>query len=273
MIDALRAYLSPFPHEQKTNALREYLQWMILQILDEGGHRSSLVFTGGTCLRVVYGIGRFSEDLDFSRVPNVRQTRTSLNKDLLMRLNRRGLSVEVSSPDGKERAVASTWIQFQNLLSPLGLSAQKNQKLSVKLEIDQSPPQGGTVEEFFRPEPLPFLVNHFDLPSLFATKAHALLFRGFDKGRDYYDLLFFLGRKVRPHWTLFQNAVKQTHPHHSFLNPRDLWEALKNKILKMDEHRILQDVRPFLLKPQEERFLKKDVLLLAIQQAMDEILP
>lgn len=267
MIDAIRAYLSALPVPQRLNGLREYLQWMVLQLLDESGHRASLIFTGGTCLRVVHGIARFSEDLDFSVAPKKDWDLAKVRWDLLSHLERRGIEVEISRPSAEGRVVGSFWIQFPNLLFPLGLCTQRTQKLSLKFEVDQNPPNGGHVEEFFRQDPLPFLVNHYDLPSLFATKAHALLFRGFDKGRDYYDLLFFLGRKVKPNLKLFQNAVRQTHPKLLFETPEDLWSAIRKKIETMDPSLILRDVRPFLLNPEEERFLTKPLLLKALAQA------
>lgn len=269
MIDAIRASLSPLPPPQRLNGLREYLQWMVLQVLDESGHRADLIFTGGTCLRVVYGIARFSEDLDFSLAENNHWDMGKVRADLMTHLKRRGISVETSNVRADGRAIGSFWIQFPNLLFPLGLSTQRTQKLSLKFEVDQNPPKGGTVAEFFRPAPLPFLVNHYDLPSLFATKTHALLFRGFDKGRDYYDLLFFLGRKVKPNLKLFQNAVRQTHPQLSFKTPGSLWSAIRKKIEAMDQPLILRDLRPFLLNPEEERFLTKPLLLKALALAED----
>ncbi len=266
MIDAIRDYLSSLPAPQRFNELREYLQWMVLQVLDERGHRTDLIFTGGTCLRVVYGIARFSEDLDFSLAKNNHWDMGKVRVDLVTHLRRRGITVETSDVTDKGRAIGSFWIRFPNLLFPLGLSPQRTQKLSLKFEVDQNPPEGGIVEEFFRQDPLPFLVNHYDLPSLFATKVHALLFRGFDKGRDYYDLLFFLGRKVKPNLKLFQNAVRQTHPHLLFRTPGSLWSAIREKIESMDQPLILRDLRPFLLRPEEERFLTKPLMLKALTQ-------
>lgn len=267
MIDAIRATLSSLPAPQRLNGLREYLQWMVLQALDESGHRAPLIFTGGTCLRVVHGIARFSDDLDFSLAQKKRWNLGKVREDLLTHLKRRGIEVEASNVNAEGRAVGSFWIQFPKLLFPLGLSSQRTQKLSLKFEVDQNPPKGGHVEEYFRQAPLPFLVNHYDLPSLFATKAHALLFRGFDKGRDYYDFLFFLGRKIKPNLKLFQNAVRQTHSNLSFETPESLWSAIRIKIEAMDQSLILRDVRPFLLNPDEERFLTKPLLLKALAQA------
>lgn len=267
MIDAIRAYLSSLPLPQRFNALREYLQWIVLQVLDESGHRAHLIFTGGTCLRVVHGIGRFSEDLDFSLAHKNQWDIRKVSVDLLTHLERRGLVVETTKNSAEGRAEGALWIQFPKLLHPLGLTTQRTQKLSLKFEVDQNPPRGGNVEEFFRQDPVPFLVNHYDLPSLFATKAHALLFRGFDKGRDYYDLMFFLGKKIKPNLKLFQNAVRQTHPDLDFKTLESCWSALKAKIEAMDEAKILQDVRPFLLNPEEERFLTKPLLLKGLAQA------
>jgi predicted nucleotidyltransferase component of viral defense system len=45
--------------------LREYLQYLILKAIYTSKYGKDLVFLGGTCLRIIYGSARFSEDLDF----------------------------------------------------------------------------------------------------------------------------------------------------------------------------------------------------------------
>ena len=65
-------------------------------------------------------------------------------------------------------------------------------------------------------------INHFDLPSLFAGKLHAVLCRKYTKGRDFYDLLWYLGKKIEPNYLLLNNALEQTQ-HETFqLNKAEL---------------------------------------------------
>lgn len=265
MVEVLRAHIAKETPHQRLNVLREYLQWLILQALDDSGYRKNLSFTGGTCLRVVFGINRFSEDLDFSLVQEKGFDIRALNEALLLRLGRLGLKAD-SSPVKDANTVASFFLRFSDLLQTLGLSALKSEKLAIKFEVDMRPPKGAKVEEYLFQDPILFLINHFDLPSLFATKLHALLFRGYDKGRDYYDLFYFLRKKVTPSLPLFQAAVKQTHPDLAFPTQKLLVETIREKLLSMDEKKILKDVGPFLLDPEEGRFLRRDMLIKSLEQ-------
>lgn len=266
MIEVLRSYISGQDPQHRMNALREYLQWLTLQALDDSGYRKHLAFTGGTCLRVVFGINRFSEDLDFSLVQRNGFDIRVLNDDVLRRLVLLGLKAE-SGPIKDANTVQSFFLRFGELLQPLGLSAMKSEKLAIKFEVDTRPPKGGRIEEYLFQDPILFLINHFDLPSLFATKLHALLFRGYDKGRDYYDLFYFLRKKTVPSLALFQAAVKQTNPELSFPTQESIISAIREKLEGMDEKKILRDVGPFLLEPGEERFLKRDMLMGSLRQA------
>lgn len=269
MIEVLRSHISTKPAEQKLNVLREYLQWLILQALDDSGYRQKLSFTGGTCLRVVYGINRFSEDLDFSLVQKQGFNLRDLHEALLRRLTLMGIKPE-SSPFKDHNTVVSFFLRFGGLLHPLGLSALKNEKLAIKFEVDTHPPSGANVIEYLFQDPIVFMINHFDLPSLFTTKLHALLFRGYDKGRDYYDLFYFLRKKTMPTLTLFQAAVKQTNPGLKFPTMDSIFECVREKLNGMDEKNILRDVSPFLLDSGEQRFLKRTVLLKSLEQAFQK---
>lgn len=266
MIDLLRNYLTNIEFHQRLNALREYLQWIILQAIDDVGYRKNMAFVGGTCLRIVYGTSRFSEDLDFSLLKPSDYNTYELNTAILKRLERLNLTVESTSVKDQKN-VASFFIRFNNLLEPLGLTPNKNQKLSIKLEVDKRPPEGAVIEEYLFQKQIIFNINHHNLPSLFATKLHALLFRNYEKGRDYYDLLFFLGKKTKPILDLFQNAVKQTHPDIIFPDMESVVKAVHNKIENMDTKRIINDIQPILLNPEEAKFLTKDILLKSLKQA------
>lgn len=117
----------------------------------------------------------------------------------------------------------------------------KAEKLSIKFEVDTRPPSGGTVQEFLFQDPILFMISHFDMASLFATRLHAFLFRGYDKGRDYYDLFFFLRKKVVPSLGLFRAAAKQTHPDLAFPTLASVLAAIREKLEGMDETKALRE--------------------------------
>jgi hypothetical protein len=268
MLDQLKQYLGLVEPIRKMNALREYLQWLILKIIDARNYRKSMVFVGGTALRVIYQASRFSEDLDFSCVPGSKIDFRAMGGTVQRELAQYGLSVAISSPKTKG-AVSSCFFKFSGLLAPLSVTTDPHQKISIKLEVDQNPPSGGTIQEYFFNGPLLFSVNHHDLPSLFAGKLHALLFRKYAKGRDYYDLLFYLRQKCVFNLNLFRNATQQTHPRAKFPDVAAVLKGLKEIILKMDNAGIQKDLAPFLLEPDEIQYVNSKYLLMALEQNME----
>jgi len=244
MIDDMKDYLKEVPENQRLNYLREYLQLMILKIISDSGYKTNITFTGGTALRIIQKTDRFSEDMNFSLTNKKGYNFKKLLTTIRTGLNKYGLNCELAKI--KQETVNSLFIKFNNLLYPLNLSSQKNQKLSIKVDIDTNPPKGGDIKEYIYQDRFYFLINHFTLESLFALKLHAFLFRTHIKGRDYYDLMFFLNKKIIPKFKLFKNAVKQTNPEHKINDINEVVKKIEIKIKNMDEKRIIRDLQPFL---------------------------
>ncbi|MBN1897698.1 MAG: nucleotidyl transferase AbiEii/AbiGii toxin family protein [Spirochaetes bacterium] len=263
MIDDIREYLKEIPENQKLNFLREYLQLVILKIISDSGYKNSITFTGGTALRIVFRTNRFSEDMDFSLTSKKDYNFKNLLTFLEKGLNKYGFSYELARV--KEEIVNSLFIRFPDFLKALHLT-QQDKKLSVKLEIDTNPPAGGKTQEYIYYDRFYFVMNHFTLESLFALKLHAILFRKYTKGRDFYDLMFFLNKKVIPQFDLFKRAARQTHPDRKFSDLKDVFVHVKKTIKDSDEKKIVQDLQPFLLKPDEMTLVSKKNLLLFLDQ-------
>ena len=92
------------------------------------------------------------------------------------------------------------------------LSHRKDQNLTIKLDVDTNPPKGGVVATTLVNKYFPITFTHYDLPSLFAGKLHAIFTRPYVKGRDYFDLVWLLSRHkdLQPNLNLLNNALKQT---------------------------------------------------------------
>ena len=270
MIDDIKNYLNEIPENQRINHLREYLQLMILKIISDSGFIKNITFTGGTALRIIYKTNRFSEDMDFSLTDKKGYGMNKLLKIIKQQLNKYSLDFEFSKI--KNETVNSFFIRFNNLLFPLSLSPHENQKLLIKVDIDTNPPKGFDITEYIYYDRFYFTVNHFTPESLFALKLHALLFRTYIKGRDYYDLIFFLNKKIIPKFKLFQNAVKQTHPSAHFNDFKELLDKLEDKLKKLDEKKVIKDLQPFILKPEEFDMINKKNILLFFEQYRDTVL-
>ncbi len=269
MIDDIKDYLKEIPENQRLNYLREYLQLMILKMISDSGYKTSITFTGGTALRIIQKINRFSEDMDFSLTNKKGYNFKKLLTTIDSGLNKYGMDFELARV--KQETVNSFFIKFNNLLHPLNLSPQKNQKLSIKVDIDTNPPKGGNVKEYIYHDRFYFLINHFTLDSLFALKLHALLYRVYIKGRDYYDLMFFLNKQIVPKFNLFINAAKQTNPKDKYKDLNEVFEKLENIVRSMNENKIIQDLQPFILNPEELDIINKKNLILFFNQYREAI--
>lgn len=264
MIELIRQQLtSNMSDEEKLNRCRELIQFLCLKIFDEHKFFGSLVFTGGTALRVVFGAKRFSEDLDFSLVRKDDYSFSRMNGDLLKALTLAGLKAE--SKPRSEKTVHNTMLRFPGVLKELGLSPLEGQKLSIKLEVDTNPPKGGHVQTRIIQRAYVFNVVHFDLPSMFATKLHACFYRNYLKGRDYYDFIWYMGNKVKPNFTLLNNAIAQTQGAHQAINEGNFREFLLKGIERVDFKEAQKDVERFLEDKSELRLFDAKLIKNSIE--------
>jgi len=264
MKELLRQKMAAFgSREDKLNFAREFLQELILQIIDRKGYFKNLAFVGGMALRMIYDLPRFSEDLDFSLVNAKGFTFGRMLVELRKELELNGFAVEEAL--GKEKPVQSDFIKFKGLPYDLRLSEHKNEKLFIKLEIDAVPPPGFVSEIVMINKNFLFKVCSYELPSLFAGKLHAVLFRKYTKGRDYYDLLWFMTRKIPVNYELLTHAAAQTEKEASTMNRETLKSLLAAKIDHVDFRQIRNNVQPFLAKKEESEYFRKEYFLAALE--------
>ncbi|MGE3919869.1 MAG: nucleotidyl transferase AbiEii/AbiGii toxin family protein [Gammaproteobacteria bacterium] len=249
--------------DEKYNYLREYLQLLILKILDEKNFFQQMAFVGGTALRILYDLNRFSEDLDFSLTKKENFDFNSMTNTILHQLKKQNFVVDALIKEYK--TVVSSFVKFNNLLPELGLSAHKDQKLSVKIEIDCNPPSGFRTELTMINKEFLIGINHYDLSSLFSGKLHAILCRSYTKGRDFYDLLWFIARNTQPNYELLNHAIVQTEHQSLDLDRNILNDLLRERIEKTNFQKVLEDTQPFLIDPNERRFFQKDYFLKLIK--------
>ena len=259
MIDFLQKHIvSELTLENKINRLREALQLLLLKILQDKGYFSYIAFVGGTALRVLYGLRRFSEDLDFSVIDKKGYDFPEIISVVKRELGLNGLDVEVNTKTVK--TVHSCMLKFPGLLKHLNLSELPDQKLSIKFEADSNPPSGGQDETTLVNNIYLINIRHFELPSLYATKIHACCFRAYAKGRDFYDLAWYLGRKIEPNYILLNNAIKQTQGKDIGLSSRNISDFLLSKISGIDFKAIKKDVERFLEDKNELKLLDASLI-------------
>lgn len=249
-IDQIKGY---FPAELRTNTtfqkymLKEYIQLMILDFLSTSPYIQKVVFIGGTNLRLVKGIDRFSEDLDFDSKNFSQDDFTKMTDDILAFLRRSGLKAETRDKANDKLKAFRRNLYFPELLFELSLSGYREERFLIKVESQD--------QEY---EYKPHIVNikragfffPFSVPPdsiLCAMKLSALLTR--QKGRDFYDAMFLLG---------------QTEPDYEYLatkrdihNKEELKEALFNTIENTDLKKKYRDFEHLLFnKANAEKVLR-----------------
>jgi len=260
MIDFLKQQISrETSAETKANLLREHLQLLCLKIMHDKDYFRDVAFVGGTALRILYDMKRFSEDLDFSVINKGGYSFQEIITGLLRELKLNGLEAEAKKKTS--RTIQEGALRFPGLLKEMGLSALEKQKLSIRLEVDSNPPAGWRVENTVINKAYILNITHYDLPSLYATKLHACFFRRYTKGRDFYDLLWYLGKRVKPNYELLNNAVRQTEGEDLDLSGRNIGGFLAGKLERTDFALVRKDVERFLEDRNELRLLEKQVFL------------
>jgi hypothetical protein len=206
-----------------------------------------LAFHGGTALRFLYAHLRYSEDLDFAleRDRERYDLRTYL-RSIRSELEPEGYPVEFIVNDRK--VVHNAFVRFPGLLFELGLSAHRDEVLAVKIEVDTRPPAGAVLTTTVTRRYILLQLQHHDRPSMLAGKLHAILSRPYLKGRDLYDLLWYLSD---PHWpppnlTILNNALQQTGWTGESLTESNWREVIHRRLEKADWKDAISDVRPFL---------------------------
>ena len=240
--------------DERRNLAREYLQVYVLRLLHEAGAFLHLAFIGGAALRLLFLLPRFSEDLDFSYAPARESSERVFDPGKLFRTLKVALEkagYDISMRVRMERSVANAFVRFEGIPRLVGFSADPRLALTVKVEIDGNPPEGASVETTLVQRFFPIALRHHDLPSLLAGKLHALLARPFTKGRDWFDLVWYLTEKrgIEPNLRLLRSALRQTgHPE----GWADAWRyELRSRVTTLDWASVERDARPFLQRSED----------------------
>ena len=229
------------------NLLREYLQARILEGLQRAGAMMPLAFHDGTALRFLYAIPRFSEDLDFAlEKPGAGYDFRAYLRAIQDEFVKEGYQVGVKLNDKK--TVNTAFVRFNTLLYEFGLSAQRDEVLAVKIEVDTNPPAGAGLDTTLIRRHITLRLQHHDRASLLAGKLHALFQRRYIKGRDLYDLMWYLSDPdwPGPNLLLLRNALQQTGWDGAIPDDEKWRMIVCQRLGKIDWKNSVADVKPFL---------------------------
>lgn len=253
---------------QARSVTREYLQARILGTLQRVGAMIPLAFHGGAALRLLYSIPRYSEDLDFALEGDrdaydfrkyLRAVQSELSKE--------NYAVEIKAND--QKTVHSAFVRFPGLLRELGLSPHRDEVIAVKIEVDTHPPTGAVTTTTVVRRFVLLQLHHHDRASLLAGKLHAVLQRSYPKGRDMYDLLWYLSDRdwPAPNLTLLNNALAQTGWAGPALTESNWREVVHDKVRRLPWRDVLNDARPFLERANDVAMLTQDNVLRLLEKS------
>jgi len=246
---------------EEEHAIKEILQETVLYALWRADFFDVAAFQGGTSLRILHRLQRFSEDLDFIlKTPNAAFKWERYLPKAFAALEEFGLRSKLLDRSRMDQNVRKAVLKDDSISNQLKLSFDNGglaRTISIKLEIDIQPPAGSGFEYRYLDFPLDFEVCHQDLSSNFALKIHALLCRPYLKGRDWYDFNWYIKERINPNLLHLQMALRQYGPWAGLPIEVDaswLSRALIEKIASIDWRAAAQDVERF-INPAERKSL------------------
>lgn len=244
--------------------IREILQQTALLGLERHGFFEKAAFYGGTALRILYGLDRFSEDLDFTLLqPNKNFNFAPFLEGMRKELSSFGFKMDVTTKTKNvDSSVVSAFMKMNTLELYLAIGEEtksKNnnpdEKIQIKLEVDIDPPPLNRYENHLVLNPVTFYVLTLHKSDLFAGKMAAILFRvwkGRVKGRDWYDLIWYIQNAIPLSLSYLEACMKQSGNFESndSLNRERLIKMLKIKIQSIDWESAKADMRSFIADPE-----------------------
>ncbi len=240
--------------QEEERALREITQEIALAALSRSDFFKIAIFHGGTALRILHSLQRFSEDLAFMLMkPSASFRWESYLKNMSVEFEAYGFSIRVEERSHADETVKKAFLKEDSIGKILTLRypllTGRPKQILVKVEIDTNPPLGSGFETRYLDFPFPFPVTIHDLSSLFAGKCSALLCREYIKGRDWYDFVWYAGRKPKLNFELFSNALDQQGPwkgQHIQITKAWFAEEMEKKIGSIPWESAKKDVERFL---------------------------
>ena len=248
--------------QQRRNATFEVNQQVILAGLYHGGFFNEAAFYGGTCLRIFHGLDRFSEDMDFSLLaPQESFQFERFFQPIIDAFSLVGRNVEIKKKEKKNFGKVDSAF-LKDTTEVYDVKFQTEKAIKIKIEVDTQPPLHFTTEQKLLLLPESFVVRCFTLPSLFAGKMHALVYRAWRnrvKGRDWYDFEWYVRCAVPLHFAHLQERVCQLNGEE--ISREAFLETLRQRLATVDMAQVKADVFPFLRTPNALAIWSNDYFL------------
>ncbi len=229
----------------KRNLLREYLQYVILDVIYNSQYGSRLVFMGGTAIHMIHGNRRFSEDLDFDNKGLSRDDFEGLSQNVLRKLDLYGYSVEIQN---RYREAFRCLVKFPGIFYQYDISSHPQEKLTIQIDSEPQNVDYKAERVFLNKFDIFLKINVVPPEMLLAQKILAILNRPRTMGRNFYDVIFLFS-KTNPDFNFLKEKIG--------LNEKiEIKEKLLLKCEKINFKKLTEDVKPFLFYPSEAEKIK-----------------
>ncbi len=241
-------------NDDNINAQHEVMQQITLAGLYRGGFFNKAAFYGGTCLRIFYGLERFSEDMDFSLLQNDESFNLeNYFEPVINEFKALGRDVIISKKlKSKQTNIKSAFLKDNTAIYNLQFRTER--RVKIKIEVDINPPAGFETEQKLLLLPFSFMSHCYTLPDLYAGKMHALLYRRWRnrvKGRDWYDFEWYVKNNIALNFDHFCERIGQSESIDKKFTQEKFEELLKDKISKTSIKMVKADISPFIKNPEE----------------------
>lgn len=262
MFDELVEQYHPLTNDELTSAQREVMQKVALAGLNRGGFFEHAAFYGGTCLRLMHGLRRYSEDMDFSLTEKNDLIHIENYFDAVVdEFKTLGLPVEIVKKDKKIFGrVESAFLKEGT--EAYDIKFQTRKMMKVKIELDTNPPLCFATEQKLLMQPYSFSVRCFTLPDLYAGKMHALVYRAWQrriKGRDWYDFEWYVRNQVPLDFNHLQERIREFSGNE--VSREEFMAALREKLSSTDINLVKQDVLSYIENERELDIWSNDYFL------------
>jgi predicted nucleotidyltransferase component of viral defense system len=268
------------------NALKEIFQEITLLGLYRGNFFSKAAFYGGTSLRVLYGLNRFSEDLDFSLIEKEQNFNIEeYFKYIIDEFDALGVGIELKKKKkkGKSSNIESAFLKNDTSIHTLDINTvdlentlegiNYQQKIKIKIEVDTNPPLKFQTEAKTLLMPITFNIVSMTLPNLFAGKMHAVLCRKWKtrvKGRDWYDFEWYVKNNIKLNLEHLKERMIESgdFDRSILLDKKRFIELMNNKIDTLNIEKSIDEVKPFIKDQRIFEFWTKDYFKLLTNRVL-----